>query len=328
MFSFSVSTGEALLCLTLQELESFFGVTGGIPESSTLGPTPLIPEVTEEQLGCNLHKDPTAQTSQPPHAHPWSTAQPHLFHPITHPPSAALPLPAESFPADEALTTDLVAATAHGAHSFSPEEGAASSRSTSTASRSNSNTAGFPWSLPSIPSEQETPYFGASGQQQVQEANELLLLRQQVLEQSKLVQELCERLADMHSLMPQHFTGSSNSLRGDSNTLPILNRAEGPSSSSLHLGRQVGTHQTSKDQQHNVEAAAEAAAGDPAATKATNTSSSSSRDPVGVGLTHVDSSGAASMVDVSSKGHSKRVATASCRVLLGPKAFTLVQVCK
>ncbi|WOK97244.1 hypothetical protein Cni_G05952 [Canna indica] len=41
-------------------------------------------------------------------------------------------------------------------------------------------------------------------------------------------------------------------------------------------------------------------------------------------LTHVDSTGHAKMVDVSSKQESKRVAVASCRVLLGPKVFNLV----
>lgn len=41
-------------------------------------------------------------------------------------------------------------------------------------------------------------------------------------------------------------------------------------------------------------------------------------------LTHVDSSGQAKMVDVSPKQDSKRVAIASCRVLLGQKAFNLV----
>ena len=42
------------------------------------------------------------------------------------------------------------------------------------------------------------------------------------------------------------------------------------------------------------------------------------------GLTHVDSSGQATMVDVSPKQDSERVAIASCRVLLGEKAFNLV----
>ncbi|XP_010925941.1 cyclic pyranopterin monophosphate synthase, mitochondrial isoform X1 [Elaeis guineensis] len=42
------------------------------------------------------------------------------------------------------------------------------------------------------------------------------------------------------------------------------------------------------------------------------------------GLSHVDSSGQARMVDVSSKEDSKRVAVASCKVLLGQKAFHLV----
>ncbi|XP_040379656.1 cyclic pyranopterin monophosphate synthase, mitochondrial isoform X1 [Oryza brachyantha] len=41
-------------------------------------------------------------------------------------------------------------------------------------------------------------------------------------------------------------------------------------------------------------------------------------------LTHVDSSGQAKMVDVSSKNDSTRVAVATCRVLLGQKAFDLV----
>jgi len=43
-------------------------------------------------------------------------------------------------------------------------------------------------------------------------------------------------------------------------------------------------------------------------------------------LTHVDQSGRASMVDVAGKGASVREARASCRVLLGPQAFELVQV--
>ncbi|XP_020267280.1 cyclic pyranopterin monophosphate synthase, mitochondrial isoform X2 [Asparagus officinalis] len=41
-------------------------------------------------------------------------------------------------------------------------------------------------------------------------------------------------------------------------------------------------------------------------------------------LSHVDTSGQASMVDISSKEDSNRVAVASCRVLLGQKAFSLV----
>lgn len=41
-------------------------------------------------------------------------------------------------------------------------------------------------------------------------------------------------------------------------------------------------------------------------------------------LTHVDCSGQAKMVDVSPKHDSERVAIASCRVLLGQKAFNLV----
>ena len=41
-------------------------------------------------------------------------------------------------------------------------------------------------------------------------------------------------------------------------------------------------------------------------------------------LSHVDASGQAAMVDVSSKEGSKRIAVASCRVLLGQKAFSLV----
>eukprot|EP00252_Welwitschia_mirabilis_P020572 TRINITY_DN5069_c0_g1_i1.p1 TRINITY_DN5069_c0_g1~~TRINITY_DN5069_c0_g1_i1.p1 ORF type:complete len:249 (+),score=42.78 TRINITY_DN5069_c0_g1_i1:184-930(+) len=41
-------------------------------------------------------------------------------------------------------------------------------------------------------------------------------------------------------------------------------------------------------------------------------------------LSHVDCSGNAQMVDVSNKPASKRVATASCRVLLGETAFRLV----
>ncbi|KAG0498234.1 hypothetical protein HPP92_002925 [Vanilla planifolia] len=42
------------------------------------------------------------------------------------------------------------------------------------------------------------------------------------------------------------------------------------------------------------------------------------------GSPHVDQSGKASMVDVSSKEDSKRTAVASCRVLLGRQAFDLV----
>ncbi|MQM01799.1 hypothetical protein Taro_034555 [Colocasia esculenta] len=42
------------------------------------------------------------------------------------------------------------------------------------------------------------------------------------------------------------------------------------------------------------------------------------------GLTHVSSSGEARMVDVSAKKESKRVARASCKVLLGQKVFQLV----
>ncbi|KAM0939569.1 putative lyase [Dioscorea sansibarensis] len=41
-------------------------------------------------------------------------------------------------------------------------------------------------------------------------------------------------------------------------------------------------------------------------------------------LSHVDVCGQASMVDISSKADSKRVAVAGCRVLLGKKAFDLV----
>lgn len=41
-------------------------------------------------------------------------------------------------------------------------------------------------------------------------------------------------------------------------------------------------------------------------------------------LSHVDATGQATMVDVSSKEDTKRVAIASCRVLLGQKAFSLV----
>ncbi|KAJ3686101.1 hypothetical protein LUZ61_015265 [Rhynchospora tenuis] len=41
-------------------------------------------------------------------------------------------------------------------------------------------------------------------------------------------------------------------------------------------------------------------------------------------LTHVDSTGQAKMVDISHKGDTKRVAIATCRVLLGPKVFSLV----
>lgn len=42
------------------------------------------------------------------------------------------------------------------------------------------------------------------------------------------------------------------------------------------------------------------------------------------GLTHVDSSGEAKMVDISSKESTKRVAIAGCRVILGEKVFNLV----
>uniref|UniRef100_A0A1D1XW57 cyclic pyranopterin monophosphate synthase n=1 Tax=Anthurium amnicola TaxID=1678845 RepID=A0A1D1XW57_9ARAE len=42
------------------------------------------------------------------------------------------------------------------------------------------------------------------------------------------------------------------------------------------------------------------------------------------GLTHVTSSGEARMVDISTKKDSKRVARASCKVLLGQKVFDLV----
>jgi cyclic pyranopterin monophosphate synthase len=41
-------------------------------------------------------------------------------------------------------------------------------------------------------------------------------------------------------------------------------------------------------------------------------------------LTHIDSSGEAKMVNVSHKQDSRRVAMASCRVLLGQKVFNLV----
>ncbi|KAK8954265.1 hypothetical protein KSP39_PZI001761 [Platanthera zijinensis] len=42
------------------------------------------------------------------------------------------------------------------------------------------------------------------------------------------------------------------------------------------------------------------------------------------GLSHVDGIGKAKMVDVSSKDDGKRIAAASCRVLLGQHAFSLV----
>ncbi|XXG82412.1 hypothetical protein AAC387_Pa10g0368 [Persea americana] len=42
------------------------------------------------------------------------------------------------------------------------------------------------------------------------------------------------------------------------------------------------------------------------------------------GLTHVDSSGEARMVDISAKKSSNRVAIAGCRVILGEKVFNLV----
>ena len=42
-------------------------------------------------------------------------------------------------------------------------------------------------------------------------------------------------------------------------------------------------------------------------------------------LTHVDSDGTASMVDVGDKAHTARLATASARVLLGPAAFAAVR---
>ncbi|XP_074592872.1 cyclic pyranopterin monophosphate synthase, mitochondrial [Curcuma longa] len=51
-------------------------------------------------------------------------------------------------------------------------------------------------------------------------------------------------------------------------------------------------------------------------------SAGSKEDPAR--LSHVDSSGHAKMVDVSGKDESKRVAVASCRVLLGQKVFKLV----
>lgn len=43
-------------------------------------------------------------------------------------------------------------------------------------------------------------------------------------------------------------------------------------------------------------------------------------------LTHVDQKGGAQMVDISSKGDSKRVAIASCKVFLGEKVFNLVAI--
>jgi hypothetical protein len=48
-------------------------------------------------------------------------------------------------------------------------------------------------------------------------------------------------------------------------------------------------------------------------------------DGHGSGLTHVDSSGRATMVDVSAKVATAREARASCRVLVGEQAFHLVQ---
>ncbi|PIA29225.1 hypothetical protein AQUCO_06100020v1 [Aquilegia coerulea] len=42
------------------------------------------------------------------------------------------------------------------------------------------------------------------------------------------------------------------------------------------------------------------------------------------GLTHINSGGEAQMVDVSSKGISKRVAIAGCKVMLGKKVFDMV----
>ncbi|XP_078177561.1 cofactor of nitrate reductase and xanthine dehydrogenase 3 [Carex rostrata] len=41
-------------------------------------------------------------------------------------------------------------------------------------------------------------------------------------------------------------------------------------------------------------------------------------------LTHVDNTGQAKMVDISHKNDTKRVAIATCRVLLGPEVFSLV----
>ncbi|XP_073270976.1 uncharacterized protein [Primulina huaijiensis] len=47
------------------------------------------------------------------------------------------------------------------------------------------------------------------------------------------------------------------------------------------------------------------------------------KEPVS-GLSHVDSKGAAQMVDISSKEVTKRMAVASCKVILGQKVFDLV----
>ncbi|KAJ6810337.1 cyclic pyranopterin monophosphate synthase, mitochondrial isoform X2 [Iris pallida] len=54
--------------------------------------------------------------------------------------------------------------------------------------------------------------------------------------------------------------------------------------------------------------------------------STAAQEPYGgqEALSHVNTSGHAAMVDVSSKEDSKRVAVASCKVLLGEKAFNLV----
>ncbi|XP_010522914.1 PREDICTED: cyclic pyranopterin monophosphate synthase accessory protein, mitochondrial [Tarenaya hassleriana] len=53
---------------------------------------------------------------------------------------------------------------------------------------------------------------------------------------------------------------------------------------------------------------------------------SQTQEPAGVmsGLTHVGTSGEAQMVDVSSKENTKRIALASCKVILGKKVFDLV----
>jgi hypothetical protein len=303
-------------------------VTGANSEASTLSPAP--PLSPAEQLGCNLHANPTQQPEPAPHAHSWATTQPSLFHPGNPMPSADLLPRAEPLAADEALTTDLVAATAHGAHSFSPEEGTSSGNGaqpftpTTTTTASSSSSTGFSWPPHSTAGYQLTqpPYLQAPHyhhQQEDQETHsERPLLQRQLLQQSKLMQELCSRLADLQSLVAHHSSSSSQGLDGShSPTLAPSLRSQ--DLASFQQQQQANPQQSSSQLNH---ADATASEGEGAGA----TSSSSSTGPAGASLTHVDGSGAASMVDVSSKHHSKRVATASCRVLLGPCAFSLVEV--
>src|SRR6266542_319680 len=51
---------------------------------------------------------------------------------------------------------------------------------------------------------------------------------------------------------------------------------------------------------------------------------SGERPAEGAGLTHLDESGAARMVDVGAKAETERVATAGCRVLLAPATLELL----